>query len=77
MRTTLNIDDDLLVAARDLADRQGTSLGAVISNLVRQALRPRRKLTRRNGIPLLPASDAPTPVTLTLVNQLRDGEVED
>lgn len=38
MRTTLEIDDDILQAARDLARRQKKTLGRVISELSRQAL---------------------------------------
>ena len=73
MRTTLTIDDDVLTAARGLADRQQKSLGEVISALARQALKPtntRRKI--RNGIPLLTVRPGTEPVTMALVNQLRD-----
>ena len=38
MRTTLDIDDDVLAAAKSLARRQRKSAGAVISALARQAL---------------------------------------
>lgn len=38
MRTTLDIDDDVLRAAKELARREGTSAGAVVSRLARQAL---------------------------------------
>ena len=73
MRTTLNIDDDVLLAARALAERQNTSLGEVISALSRQALQPaRREGGSRNGITLLPAKPSGLPVTLERVNQLRD-----
>jgi len=71
MRTTLAIDDDVLGAAKKLADQQHRSLGAVISDLARQALRRPAKGGERNGIPLLtPRSD--TLVTLDTVNALRD-----
>ena len=33
MRTTLNIDDDILLAAREIARRERTSIGAVVSEL--------------------------------------------
>lgn len=73
MRTTLTIDDDVLAVAKDLAVRQKKNVGEIISALARQALRPKgagRKL--RNGVPLLPARAGAAPVTLELVNQLRD-----
>lgn len=38
MRTTLDIDDDLLAAAKELARRRGTTAGRVVSELVRHAL---------------------------------------
>ena len=38
MRTTLDIEDDLLIAAKELARREGTSAGEVVSRLLRQAL---------------------------------------
>lgn len=40
MRTTLQIDDDVLDSARELAVVNGRSLGSVISALARSALRP-------------------------------------
>lgn len=42
MRTTLNLEDDVLRAVRSLARERGESLGAVVSRLVREALRPSR-----------------------------------
>ena len=38
MRTTLNIDDDLLFAVKELARIQSTSAGEVVSALLRQSL---------------------------------------
>jgi hypothetical protein len=38
MRTTLDIADDVLAAAKDLARRQNRTAGEVISDLARQAL---------------------------------------
>ena len=73
MRTTLAIDDDVLAAAKGLAERQRISLGEVISALARQALRPvAADVVTRNGVPLLPRRSDAKPVTLELVNQLRD-----
>ena len=73
MRTTLNLDDDVLAAAWDLARMQRRSLGEVISALARLArsangVRP----DARNSIPLLPHAVCATTVTLTLDNRLRD-----
>lgn len=74
MRTTLAIDDDVLAAAKHLAEREHRSVGEVISTLARQGLArsARGSKTERNGIPLLPSRKAAVPVTMELVNQLRD-----
>jgi hypothetical protein len=40
MRTTLDLDDDVMSAARALARAEGSSMGTVISRLVRRGLRP-------------------------------------
>jgi len=74
MRTTVAIDDDVLAAARALAERERKTLGEVISALARQGLRKDHcagALTR-NGVPLLARPDRMQPVTLEIVNQLRD-----
>ncbi len=73
MRTTLSIDDDVLAAAKGLAALQHKSVGEVISELTRQALRPNaQKGKSRNGVPLLPVRAKAKAVTPELVNQLRD-----
>jgi len=38
MRTTVDIAEDVLVAIKELARREGITAGAMISNLLRQAL---------------------------------------
>ena len=38
MRTTLNIDDDLLLAVREVARRDSRTVGATVSGLLRVAL---------------------------------------
>lgn len=75
MRTTLAIDDDILAAARHLAERDRKTVGEVISTLARQGLAgggTRAARAERNGVPLLPERAGATPVTPELVNQLRD-----
>jgi hypothetical protein len=74
VRTTLEIEDDVLQAARELAENRGTSIGKVISELVRAALEsPRSSVRVRQGVPLIQrrrrGSRKPT---LDLVNRLRD-----
>jgi hypothetical protein len=72
MRTTLEIDDDLLGAARHLARQQGVTLGQVVSELARQSLAATAPLKVRNGATLfVPKASAPKP-GLRIVNQLRE-----
>ena len=72
MRTTLDIDDDVLFAAKELAKRKGASMGKVLSELARQALSRQAETQSRNGVPLFPRQAEAGVVTLELVNQLRD-----
>ena len=73
MRTTLDLDDDLLEAAKELAAVRRTTAGRVISDLVRQALEARPRVATRNGVPLLPARAAGSRrPSMALVNALRD-----
>jgi hypothetical protein len=74
MRTTLAIDEDVLAAAKHLAEREQRTVGDVISRLARLGLARGGRSARgeRNGIPLLPGGKSAKPVTMELVNQLRD-----
>ena len=74
MRTTLEIDDDLLQVARQLARQRRTTVGQVVSQLVRQAIEPRTGARMRNGVPLFMPKPGARKPHLNLVNQLRDGE---
>jgi len=73
VRTTLDIDDDVLQAARELAENRRRTIGQVVSDLARRALAPSDRRRVRNGVSLLarrrPGSRKPT---MDLVNRLRD-----
>jgi hypothetical protein len=71
VRTTLQIDDDVLDAARRIAEAEGRSLGAVISELARRSLRPVGFTTER-GFPLFDVPDDAPPITLDDVLRARD-----
>ena len=75
MRTTLDIEDDVLRAAKELAERENRTTGKVLSDLARRGLtvpaRPPRKRARmRGGVPVLPSRGGI--VTLEHVQKLRD-----
>lgn len=76
MRTTLDIDDDVLSAAKELARRQRKTVGKLASELMREALRNRAMRTPtaskgRHGFRPIPAGRSL--VTSELVNDMRDG----
>ncbi|GAB3554561.1 hypothetical protein J2S53_003743 [Actinopolyspora lacussalsi] len=76
MRTTLRLDDDVHVALKERARREGRSTGQTLSELARQALyasgdlRPRSVLNR--GFSPLPRRGAV--VSNALVDQVREEE---
>ena len=74
MRTTLDIDDDVLQAAKELAAMRATTAGKVLSELARRGLQNQSpEVSLRNGVPLMPRQAPGTPkMTLRRVNELRD-----
>lgn len=73
MRTTLQLDEDVLAAARALAQQQGRTLGEVVSELARKGLAPVAAVPQfRNGIRLMPVRQDARPSTLEQINELRD-----
>lgn len=72
MRTTVDLEDDILMAVKEIARRQDVTMGKVLSDLARQALLHHPNLTHRNGFPLFPVQSDGGVVSLELVNQLRD-----
>jgi hypothetical protein len=77
MRTTLDIDDDVLAAARERARRERRSIGATVSALARAGLRaPRSDATPTAREPTVRYGIAPIPsrggvVTDEVVDRLR------
>ena len=60
MRTTLDIEYDVLQAAKELAQREGGTTGSVLSVLARRGLgvpatKPKKVSGTRSGVPLLPS----------------------
>jgi hypothetical protein len=73
MRTTLEIDDELLLTVKEIALQRKTTAGNVISGLLREALQPKSfQLEYRDGIPVLPRRSNGPVVTTELVNRLLD-----
>ena len=77
MRTTLDIEDDVLRAAKELAQREGRTTGQVLSDLARRGLASpagvrRKRQPMRVGVPVLPSRGEI--ITLEHVQKLRDKE---
>jgi hypothetical protein len=74
MRTTLDLDDDVLQAAKELAGMRGKTAGQMVSELLRKALQPQAASARavRNGVPLIHRRPGAPVMTRALVNELRD-----
>ena len=72
MRTTLDIDEDVLLAAKSVAARKGITTGKAVSELLRRALAPTEALVTHNDVPLFPRQPDASIVTPELVNRLRD-----
>ena len=66
MRTTLNVDDDVLAGARALAAERGVSVGAALSDLARRSLRARGVATERRIPGFTVDADSP-PITPEMV----------
>jgi hypothetical protein len=78
MRTTLDIEDDVLQAAKELARYEGSTAGKVISTLVRKALRSSSEnagtaFEYRNGVPVLPHRDGKI-ITMEHIQKIMDEE---
>jgi len=73
MRTTLDIEDEVLLTVKEIAQQRGTTAGSVVSTLLRESLQPKSfQVEYRDGVPLLPRRANAPVVTSELVNRLRD-----
>jgi hypothetical protein len=71
VRTTLDIDDDVVAAARELAASGRRSLGAVISELARRGLTPAR-VEPDDGLPVIRVPPGTPPITPETVRRALD-----
>jgi len=77
MRTTLDIEDDVLQAAKELSQREGVTAGQIISTLARRGLAMpaaghKSRVSTRGGVPVLPSRGEV--ITLDQVQRLMDKE---
>ena len=75
MRTTMEIDDEVFLTVKEIAQQRKTSAGMVISIILREALQPKSfALEYRDGVPVLPRRPNGPTVTTELVNRLLNEE---
>jgi Bacterial antitoxin of type II TA system, VapB len=76
MRTTLEIDDDVIEEAKDLARLKNQSLGRSISELARRGLaaRPEPRTEIRNGVPVWLSPPGAIPVTPEMIRKFIEEE---
>jgi hypothetical protein len=71
VRTTLDIEDEILLTVKQIAHQRKTSAGSVVSSLLRESLQPKSfAIEYRDGVPMLPRRPNAPIVTSELVNRL-------
>ena len=76
MRTTLEIDDDVMLMAKEIARLKNERLGRVISDLARRGLVPETSpiVEIQGGIPVWVHARGAIPVTNEMVRNLAEDE---
>lgn len=76
MRTTLEIDDDVIRAARQIARLKNVGLGKALSELARRGLMPESapRVETENGIPVWKHAPGAIQVTNEMVRRLSEEE---
>ena len=76
MRTTLDLDEDVLRVAKDLARANNQSVGRALSELARRGLRPSvDSRATEHGLPVLPRRRGAKPVTSEIVKELLEADL--
>ena len=75
MRTTLNIDDEVVQAAKSIARARSVSLGKVVTELLRKGLEAESRPGNRHvdsGFPVFTVPSGARPITLDDVKSAED-----
>jgi len=77
MRTTLDIEEDVLQAAKEIARFEHSTAGRVISRLARQGLKKsgsssKKGFVMKNGFPVFPSRGEI--ITNEMINRIREEE---
>lgn len=73
MRTTLNIDDDVLTLAKQYAESRSVALGKAVSDLVRRGIHARVATRIVNGLHVV---DLPSSSPKVTAKQIRELDAE-
>ena len=75
MRTTLDLDEDVLQAVKERAAMQKKTAGQLVSEMMREALCPPRTYTVRNGVPIIHRKPGSRIITNADVKRWMDEDV--
>lgn len=75
MRTTINLDDDVVRVAKDYAAVKNLSLGAAVCDLVRKGIEALPPIRMRNGIAVLNLPAGSPVITSERVRDVLDAEI--
>ena len=72
MRTTVNIDDELLIAIKSIAKSRDEAIGKVMSGLIRKGLQGTKKFRSKNNLPVFKTPDNAQVITLEHIKMDED-----
>ena len=75
MRTTLNLDEEILETAKSIARDRGLSIGNVISELVRKGLRSERSYVTDDDLPYFQVHESARPITTDDIARAEDEDL--
>jgi hypothetical protein len=76
MRTTINIDDDVLPAVKKYADSRSVALGKAVSDLVRRGLNTPVPTKVVNGVHVVVLPEGSPAIEVGLVKTLLEDELK-
>ena len=82
MRTTLDIDDDVLLAAKELARRERKTAGRILSELARRGLTSAKDISSKENshgdvfLGFRPFARRGTIVTNEIIDRLREEDID-
>jgi Arc/MetJ family transcription regulator len=72
MRTTINLDDDVLTAVKQYAESRSVALGKAVSDLVRRGITASRPTRLKNGLHIVELPPDSPVITLEKIREADD-----